>query len=63
MQSRHVKNIKITGGDYVDNDIPLGPCPTYDDVLKVVSTIHRYIDDLSDPIARKMEELLASFSI
>ncbi|KAF8219085.1 hypothetical protein L208DRAFT_1555854, partial [Tricholoma matsutake] len=57
------ENIKITGGDDVDNDIPLDPRPTYRDVLKAVSTIHRYIDDLNDPIAHKMEALLASFNM
>ena len=57
------ENIKIKGGDDVDNDIPLDPRPTYRDVLKAVSTIHRYIDDLNDPIACKMEALLASFNM
>jgi hypothetical protein len=57
------ENIEITGGDDVDNDIPLDPRPTYRDVLKAVSTIRRYIDDLNDPIARKMEALLASFNM
>ena len=57
------ENIEIMGGDDVDNDIPLDPRPTYRDVLKAVSTIRRYIDDLNDPIARKMEALFASFNM
>jgi len=57
------ENIEIMGSDDIDDNIPLDPHPTYCDVLKAVSTIHRYIDDLNDPIARKMEALLASFNM
>ena len=47
------ENMEINGGDDVDNinDIPLEPHPSQHDVLKAVSTIGRYIDDLNDPIA------------
>ncbi|KAI0289550.1 hypothetical protein BC826DRAFT_1106910 [Russula brevipes] len=32
------------------------------DVLKAVSTINKYIDELNDPIARKLEGILGSFN-
>ena len=47
---------------HVDVDIPLEPRPTRRDVLKAVSTIGRYIDDLDELTARKMEAILGSFS-
>ena len=56
------ENIEINGGDDIDNDIPLEPRPTRRDVLKAISTIGRYVDDLNEPIARKMEAVLESFS-
>ena len=43
-----IKDIKDGGHSHVD------PCPTYCDVLKAVSTICRYLEDLNDPIAQKM---------
>ena len=59
------ENIEINGGDNVnedDIDISIEPCPTYCDVLKVASTISRYIEDLNCPIACKIEALLGSFN-
>jgi hypothetical protein len=56
------ENIEINGGDDVDDTLPLEPRPTHRDVLKAVSTIGRYIDDLNEPIARKMEAILGSFN-
>ncbi|KAF8888577.1 hypothetical protein BD779DRAFT_450227 [Infundibulicybe gibba] len=38
------------------------PRPTHRDVLKAVSTISEYIDEWNDPISRKMEAMLGSFS-
>jgi len=55
------ENIEINGGDDVDEDIPIEPHPTCRDVLKAVSTINSYIDDMNDPIARKFEAILSSF--
>jgi len=56
-------NLKINGGDDVDDDdIPLEPRPTWRDVLKAAPTIGRYIDDMNEPIARKLEVLLGSFN-
>ena len=57
------KNMEINGGDDVNNNIPLEPCPNQHDVLKAVSTINRYIDDQSDPISCKIEALLQSFTM
>lgn len=59
------ENIDINGGDDVDDEIhiPTDPRPTHRDALKAASTIRRYIEDLNDPIARKMEALLASFNM
>jgi hypothetical protein len=58
------ENAEMNGGDDVDvdSDIPLEPHPTRREVLKAVSTIGRYIEDLNEPIARKMEAILGSFS-
>ena len=43
--------------------IPANPRPTHREVLKAVLTIHRYIEDLNDPIAQTMETHLASLSM
>lgn len=58
-------NIDINNGDDIEDGLPTptDPRPTHRDALKAVSTIHRYIEDLNDPIARKMEALLASFNM
>jgi hypothetical protein len=48
--------------DNVDNDIPLKPCQAQCEVLKAISTIGRYMDDLNELIACKMEVILGSFS-
>lgn len=57
------ENIEMNGGDDIDNDISLEPRPTYHDVLEAASTIRRYVGDMNDPIARKMEALLGSFNM
>ena len=49
------------GGDDVD-DGPVEPHPTHHEVLKVVSTIGKYANDLNDPFSRKIEALLGSFT-
>jgi len=55
---------KINGGDDVDDDINTShePPPTRRDVLKAISTIGKYTDDMNDPIARKMEAILGTFT-
>ena len=55
-------NIEINGGDDVDVDGPVEPYPTHREVLKAVSTIGKYTNDLNDPFARKIEALLGSFT-
>ena len=54
------KNMDINSGDDKEDGIrvPTDPCPTHCDVLKAVSTINQYIEDLNDSIAWKMEALL-----
>ena len=57
------ENIKINSGDNVnEDDIPIKPHPTQRDILKAVSTINRYLDDLNNPIACKLKGLLGSFN-
>ena len=57
------ENMEINGGDDDDDDAPAEPRPKRSDVLKAVSTIGRYIEDMNDPIARKVEALLGSFNM
>ena len=56
------ENIEINGGDDVDVDGPVEPYPTRREVLKAVSTIGKYTNDLNDPFAQKIEALLGSFT-
>lgn len=52
----------INGGDNdIDNDAPVEPCPTRREVLQAASVINKYIDSVDDPVARKLEGILASF--
>ena len=58
------ENIDINSGDDIDAiQVPTDPFPTHHDVLKAVSTICRYIEDLNNPIAQKMEALLGTFNM
>jgi hypothetical protein len=59
------ENIDINGGDDIEDGSHghFDPRPTYRDALKAVSTIREYIEDLNDPIARKMEGLFMSFNM
>jgi len=59
-QSFLKKNIKINGGD--DINISHEPPPTRRDILKATSTIGKYTDGMNDPIARKMEVILDTFT-
>ncbi|OJA14623.1 hypothetical protein AZE42_13790, partial [Rhizopogon vesiculosus] len=52
----------INGGDVdVEDDSPLEPCPTHHEVFQAASVINRYVEHLDDPLARKLEAILASF--
>ena len=52
----------INGGDDdVDDDASVELCPTHREVLQAASVINKYTDTLKDPIARKLEGVLASF--
>lgn len=52
----------INGGDDdVEDDSPLEPYPTHREVFQAASIINRYIEHLDNPLARKLEAILASF--
>ncbi|KAF8218789.1 hypothetical protein L208DRAFT_1419414, partial [Tricholoma matsutake] len=52
----------INGGDNdIDDDAPVEPCPTCRKVLQAASVINKYIDSVDDPVACKLEGILASF--
>ena len=55
------ENIDINGGNDVDEG-PVEPLLMCHDVLKAVSTIEKYTNDLNDPMAQKIEALLGSFN-
>lgn len=48
-------------GDEIDST-PLEPPPSRRDIVKAISTINRYVEDLNDPLARKVEALLGTFN-
>jgi hypothetical protein len=56
------ENIEINGGDDLDDGVETEPQPTRREVIKAVSTINKYIDDLDDPVSCKIEGLLQSFN-
>ena len=58
------EKIDINGGDDVDDgpDVEIEPQPTQREVLKAVSIVTKYIDELDDPVSRKLEGLLRSFN-
>ena len=56
------ENIDTNGGDDVDDGVAIEPQPTRQEVLQAVSTISKYIDELHDPLSRKIEGLLRSFN-
>ena len=45
----------------VSNDGPVQTRPTICEVLQAAATLNRYIDELDDPIAPKLETNLGSF--
>ena len=56
------KMMDKNGGDDVDKDGPVEPCPNRQDVLIAVSTIVRYVANMNDPLACKVESLLGSLT-
>jgi hypothetical protein len=52
------ENLDINSGDDVDDDGPVEPLLTRRDVLKGVSTIGKYTNDMNDPL----EALLGSLN-
>ena len=63
MDARNAReNIDQNGGDDADSDDgPVQARPTVREVLQAAATLNRYIDELDDPIARKLETTLGSF--
>ena len=55
------ENIDQNGSDDVDSDGPVQTRPSVREVLQAAATLDRYIDELDDPIARKLETTLGSF--
>lgn len=55
--------MEINGGDDVDEDFPAEPQPSRQDILKASSTISKFIENMDDPIARKLEGLLSSLNM
>ncbi|EDR11200.1 uncharacterized protein LACBIDRAFT_324795 [Laccaria bicolor S238N-H82] len=54
------ENIEINGGDDIDDENHISHAlPTRRDI---VSTIGKYTDNMNDPIARKMEAILGTFT-
>ena len=56
------ENIDKNGGDNLDCDGPVQTHPTVCKVLQAVAVVNRYIDELDDPIAQKLEITLGSFN-
>jgi len=60
-------NLDLNGHDDGDDgdgieEASLEPPPSWRDVAKAVATINRYIEELNDPLARKVEALLGTFN-
>ncbi|KAF8240718.1 hypothetical protein L208DRAFT_1231660 [Tricholoma matsutake] len=52
----------INGGDNdINDEAPVKPCPICHEVLQAALVINKYIDCVDDPIACKLEGILASF--
>ena len=51
----------INGDDDVEDDTALEPCPTYREMFQAASVINRYVERVDNPVARKLEAILASF--
>ncbi|KAF8260038.1 hypothetical protein EI94DRAFT_1612638, partial [Lactarius quietus] len=52
------ENVEKNGGDDVDEDGPVKPCPGRRETLKAISMIAQYVSELDNLIARKIESLL-----
>jgi hypothetical protein len=49
------------GDNDIDDNASVEPCPMHREVLQAASVIDKYIDTLDDPVAHKLEGVLASF--
>ena len=56
------ENIEIIGRDDIDERSLSEPRPTRREFLRAVSTLNRYLAHINDPLARSLEELLATLT-
>ena len=56
------ENMKVTGWDGVDDDVPPEPRPTRRDVVKATSIINKYLIELDDHQFRRLEAMLSAFN-
>ncbi|KAH9029262.1 hypothetical protein EDB85DRAFT_1867292 [Lactarius pseudohatsudake] len=56
------ENIDKNGGDDVDEDGPIKPCPARGDILQATPTISECLPYQNDPLARQLETLLGAFT-
>jgi hypothetical protein len=54
------ENAPITGGDDVDDTSPCEPLPSRCEVLHAALLINRYVQNIDDPLARRVEAVLGS---
>ncbi|KAJ2924193.1 hypothetical protein H1R20_g12895, partial [Candolleomyces eurysporus] len=52
----------INGGDDTDNTPDPEPRPTNLDILQASTTIKKFIEEINEPYARKLEALLSSLT-
>ncbi|KAF8523432.1 hypothetical protein JB92DRAFT_2884861 [Gautieria morchelliformis] len=45
----------------IDGDIPIEPASTRNEALQAVLVLSKYVRDIDDPFARKLEMMLGSF--
>ena len=57
------ETIEVNRGDDVDEYFPAEPQPSWQDVLKATSTISKFIVNMDDPIAHKLEGLISSLNM
>jgi len=54
------ENAHIMGGDDVDDTSPCEPLPSRCEVLHAALVINRYVQNIDDPLARRVEAVLGS---
>ena len=56
-----VKKAREGINDDIDSDLPVEPGPTQNEALQAVLVLKKYVQDLDDPFAHKLEMMLGSF--